>query len=114
MAPSPGAAAGDVPILLRPGLAGPEQDEGRVSGKPGLHAGPGQALPVPQCGWLCPWPSAAGASFSSGFSTTRVSVVSSMPAIDAAFCTADRVTFTGSMTPWAARSPYSPVAALKP
>ena len=53
-------------------------------------------------------------SGSSGFSTTSVSVVSSMPAIDAALVSAERVTFTGSSTPWATRSPYSPVAALKP
>ena len=73
----------------------------RDSGRPGLSAGE-----------LCPWPSAAASSLSSGFSTTRVSVVSSMPAIEAAFCTADLVTLTGSMMPWAIRSPYSPVAAL--
>ena len=53
----------------------------------------------------------AGSS-SSGFSTTRVSVVSSMPAIEAALTSAERVTLTGSRTPWATRSPYSPVAAL--
>ncbi len=53
----------------------------------------------------------AGSS-SSGLSTTSASVVSSMPAIEAALVTAERVTFTGSMTPWAIRSPYSSVAAL--
>ena len=57
---------------------------------------------------------AGSGSGSSGFSTTRVSVVSSMPAIDAALVSAERVTLTGSKTPWATRSPYSPVAALKP
>ena len=55
---------------------------------------------------------AAASSSSSGFSTTSVSVVSSMPAIEAALTSAERVTLTGSMTPWATRSPYSPVAAL--
>ena len=40
--------------------------------------------------------------------------MSSMPAIEAALVSADRVTLTGSRTPWATRSPYSPVAALKP
>ena len=45
---------------------------------------------------------------SSGLSTTSVSVVSSMPAIDAALTSAERVTLTGSRTPWATRSPYSP------
>ena len=53
-------------------------------------------------------------SSSSGFSTTRVSVVSSSEAMDAALASADRVTLTGSRTPAPSRSPYSPVAALKP
>jgi hypothetical protein len=35
-------------------------------------------------------------------------------AIDAAFWSAERVTMAGSMTPAATRSPYSPVAALRP
>ena len=48
------------------------------------------------------------------FSTTSASVVSNMPAIEAAFSSAERVTFTGSITPCATRSPYSPVAALMP
>ena len=34
--------------------------------------------------------------------------------MDAAFSSAERVTLTGSMTPALTRSPYSPVAALKP
>jgi hypothetical protein len=55
---------------------------------------------------------AAGISKLSGFSTISVSVVSSMPAIEAALTSAERVTLTGSRTPWATRSPYSPVAAL--
>ena len=58
--------------------------------------------------WLWPWSS----SSSAGFSTTEVSVVSSRPAIEAAFASAERVTLTGSMTPAAIRSMYSPVAAL--
>ncbi|CAM5710558.1 hypothetical protein SANTM175S_10454 [Streptomyces antimycoticus] len=48
------------------------------------------------------------------FSTTRVSVVRRREAMEAAFSRAERVTFTGSMTPALTRSPYSPVAALKP
>jgi hypothetical protein len=36
------------------------------------------------------------------------------PAIDAAFCSAERVTLAGSMMPAANRSTYSPVAALRP
>ena len=65
----------------------------------------------PQCWW--PWPAWASSS-SAGFSTTSVSVVSSSEAIEAALASAERVTLTGSMTPAASRSPYSPVAALKP
>ena len=54
----------------------------------------------------------AGAGLSSFFSTTTHSVVSSRPAIDAAFCSAVRVTLVGSMTPAWTRSSYSSVAAL--
>jgi len=43
-------------------------------------------------------PTGAGFS-SSAVSTTNVSVVSNMLAIEPAFATAERVTFTGSMTP---------------
>jgi hypothetical protein len=41
-------------------------------------------------------------------------VVSSRAAIEAAFCSVDRVTLAGSMTPAVIRSWYTPVAALKP
>lgn len=37
-----------------------------------------------------------------------------MPAIDAAFCSAVRLTLVGSMIPASIMSPYSSVAALKP
>jgi hypothetical protein len=47
---------------------------------------------------------AAGAGFSSFFSTTTASVVSRRPAIEAAFCSAVRVTLVGSMTPALTRS----------
>jgi hypothetical protein len=47
---------------------------------------------------------AAGAGFSSFFSTTTASVVSRRPAIDAAFCSAVRLTLVGSMTPALTRS----------
>ncbi len=77
--------------------------------RPGAGA-PGLAgEPVAQ--WAWPWPAAAGSS-SSFFSTTRVSVVRRREAMEAAFSRAERVTFTGSMTPALTRSPYSPVAAL--
>ena len=54
------------------------------------------------------------AGSSSGLSATRASVVRSIAAIDAAFCSAARVTLAGSMTPAFMRSSNSPVAALKP
>ena len=53
-------------------------------------------------------------SSSSFFSTTRVSVVRTRPAIEAALRSAERVTLTGSMMPAATRSTYSPVAAFRP
>src|SRR5438093_187320 len=61
-----------------------------------------------------PWPPAAAGSSSSGFSTTADSVVSTSPAIEAAFCRAERVTFAGSMIPLLNMSTHSPFAALKP
>jgi hypothetical protein len=63
----------------------------------GVPARP-SAAPTCQCVCPWPWPAASGSSFS-GLSVTSASVVSSMPAIEAAFCTADLVTLTGSMTP---------------
>src|ERR1700694_5270048 len=51
---------------------------------------------------------------SSGLSTMTASVVRNSAAIDAAFCSAERVTFTASMTPVLNRSSYSPVAAFRP
>ena len=50
----------------------------------------------------------------SGTSATIASVVRMFLAIDAAFCSAERVTMAGSMTPAATRSTISPVAALRP
>src|SRR5262249_38339475 len=51
-------------------------------------------------------------SFSSLISVTSTSVVKSNPATDAAFCSAERVTFAGSTMPSLNISPYSPLAAL--
>src|SRR5271165_6862061 len=59
-------------------------------------------------------PPPAAAAFSSLISAMRASVVSIRPAMEAAFCSARRVTFAGSMTPILTMSPYSPVSALKP
>ena len=56
---------------------------------------------------------AAGAVFSA-ISATIASVVRMFLAIDAAFCSAERVTIAGSMTPASTRSTISPVAALRP
>ena len=55
-----------------------------------------------------------GGFFGSGFSTTNASVVRTKPAIEAAFCTAERVTFAGSTMPAFTRSAISPVTALRP
>src|SRR5438105_14309815 len=52
-----------------------------------------------------PWPPGIGASFfSSGISETSASVVSNSEAIDEEFCSAERTTFAGSMTPALTRS----------
>ena len=56
----------------------------------------------------------AGAGFFSGLSATTASVVRNSAAIDAAFCSAERVTLAGSMMPAASRSTYSPFAAFRP
>src|SRR5713101_7718460 len=63
-----------------------------------------------------PWPAPAAAAFipSSLMSATRASVVSIRAAMDAAFCSARRVTLAGSITPALTRSPNSPVSASKP
>ena len=60
-----------------------------------------------------PPPGMGGIGFSSfGSSATMASVVSNSPAMDAAFCSAVRVTLVGSTMPSCTMSPYSPVAAL--
>src|ERR671935_177061 len=51
---------------------------------------------------------AAAAAFSSGRSVTSASVVSSRPATDAAFFSAERSTFVGSMIP-ACSMPTNPI-----
>src|SRR5919107_786531 len=59
-------------------------------------------------------PPPTGAAFFSGLSATTASVVRNRPAMEAAFCRAERVTLTGSLMPAASRSTYSPVAAFRP
>src|SRR5664280_1197258 len=60
-----------------------------------------------------PPPGIAGAAFS-GLSAMTTSVVRNSAAIDAAFCSAERVTLAGSMMPALTMSTYSPVAASRP
>ena len=47
-----------------------------------------------------------------GISATAASIVKMSPAMDAAFCSADRVTLVGSSTPSRTMLPYFPVWAL--
>jgi hypothetical protein len=62
-----------------------------------------------------PPPGQAGAGFSfAGTSATNASVVSRRPEIDAAFCSAVRVTLVGSTTPAFSKSPYSPPDLVNP
>ena len=101
-----------------PGTAGvkPRQDGRAAAGplrqRPAAQAaasgndkgGPAErGRPVP-CGpglqkSMSPPPGAAGAFSFSGFSAITASVVRNRPAMDAAFCRAERVTFAGSMIP---------------
>src|SRR6266545_742716 len=64
---------------------------------------------------MSPPPGAPAGAFSfSGLSATTTSVVRNRAAMEAAFCSADRVTLAGSMIPAASRSTYSPVWASRP
>src|SRR5258708_27286264 len=64
-------------------------------------------LPDQKSPWPCPaWPPPPPFLSSFGRSATRHSVVSMRPATLAAFCSAVRTTFTGSMPPIAKRGPY--------
>src|SRR5690625_3453859 len=68
--------------------------------------------PIPPMSPISPAPAPAPAG--SGLSATTASVVRNRPAIDDAFCSAERVTFVGSMMPDSSRLAYSPVAAFRP
>jgi hypothetical protein len=59
-------------------------------------------------------PDVSPAEFLCGLSTMTTAVVRNSAAIDAAFCSAERVTLAGSMIPSLIRSAYSPVEALSP
>src|ERR687886_1264446 len=83
-------------------------DEGRrEAGLPPFQLDPGRGRYIipPMSGMPAPAPAL---SFSGG-SATIASVVRMFFAIDAAFCSAERVTMVGSITPAFTRSPYSPV-----
>ena len=54
---------------------------------------------------------AAAGSSSSGFSTTALSTVRTIAAIEAAFCSAERVTLAGSRMPVLNMSTHSPLKA---
>src|SRR5580693_125991 len=81
---------------------------------PGLGPGPSAWLLPDQKSMSPPPPGAAGALSFSGFSAITASVVRNRPAIDAAFCSAERVTFAGSMIPALNMSTYSPFEASRP
>ena len=61
-----------------------------------------------------PSPPGGMAGAFSGLSAMTASVVKNRPAIEAAFCSAERVTLVGSGTPASSRFSYSPVAAFRP
>ena len=69
---------------------------------------------IPDMSGMPPPPPPPPPSVLSGTSATMASVVRMFLAIDAAFCSAERVTMAGSMMPSAIRSTISPVAALRP
>ena len=85
---------------------------GRPVGRPfdamSERAGRWPELRSPPCLRASPPPA------SSGLSAMTASVVRNRAAIDAAFCSAERVTLAASMMPALTRSSYSPVAALRP
>src|SRR5690625_3282200 len=70
--------------------------------------------PMPPIPPMPPMSSPPAAGAGSGLSATTASVVRNSPAIDPAFCSAERVTLTGSMMPALIRSSYAPVMALRP
>ena len=95
-------------VLRRQNMHGPRPNLAIVTGRSvpntAARARPGRSPSNSRCGLVHPAHAAArrppaGAGFSSFFSTIIASVVRSRPAIDAAFCSAVRVTLVGSMTP---------------
>ena len=66
---------------------------------------------MPSMPWPCGAPPPSFSCF--GASAIIASVVSKRPATDVAFCSANRVTFVGSMMPNFTMSPYSPVCGVE-
>src|SRR5437763_10606067 len=91
--------------LNRPG---PPRKEGA---RGGTRGSPAVAYIIPPMSGM---PAPAPTGFFSGGSATIASVVRMFFAIDAAFCSAERVTMVGSMIPALTRSSYSPVATFRP
>src|SRR5262245_56881879 len=85
---------------------------GGTRGSPVIASGSGRtAYIIPPMSGI---PAPAPAGVFSGGSATIASVVRMFFAIEAAFCSAERVTMVGSMIPALTRSSYSPVSTLRP
>src|ERR1700724_3442972 len=98
----------DRSFVITGAYAGKPNDPGFPPGRPAYRDFWDQKSMSP------PPPGMAGALSFSGFSAITASVVRNRPAIEAAFCSADRVTFAGSMMPALNMSTYSPSAAFRP
>src|SRR5581483_11769616 len=93
----------------------PTRANGRARTGPAARASDCGCYIIPPMPPMPPIAAAAAAALCfSGLSATTDSVVRSSAAIDAAFCSAERVTLAGSMTPALNRSSYCPVTALSP
>src|SRR5690606_37141357 len=116
--PSPEAQApADLVAAGEPGPPPPDAAtaNGRPEGRPSTSGSPGRRLAAPVDDQKSSMPPGiAGACSFSGLSAMTASVVRKRPAIEAAFCSAERVTLAASMMPALVRSSYSPVAALRP
>src|SRR5690606_12644109 len=108
-----GAAAYHAPARPRSPRRSASRRRGRgprASRSPAAARPRQKSMPSPPA----PAPAPAPAFSFSGLSATTASVVRNSPAIDAAFCSAERVTLAGSMMPASIRSLYSPVEASRP
>src|SRR5699024_5241034 len=105
----------DRQLDVEPELSVVDRALGKTEGRCEYTSGPERDVPGHWCASEATQAerSAQSSSSSSFCSTTRVSVVRTRAAIEAALRSAERVTLTGSMIPAPMRSPYSPVAALE-